>query len=263
MTSRRPDHFLFLGAALSLGLSSAATAQPAPAPAPAPDWTWPQKMKNPKAFPADFPAKKLAAVMKGFTRALGVRCPYCHVGEEGKPLSTFDFASDKNPNKDRAREMYRMLGDVNAHLEKITPSGDQRVNMWCHTCHAGRARPMTLEEELGESYRRSGITAALARYRELREKSFGRGGYDFGERSLAAFAQELAEKGDREAVIAVLRVNAEQFPRSDAAWVDLGDAYRAAGKKTLADIAFRKALELDPDNGAALERLDRLDGIKP
>ena len=33
-------------------------------------------------------------VMPGFTRALGVRCSYCHVGEEGESLSTYDFASD-------------------------------------------------------------------------------------------------------------------------------------------------------------------------
>jgi hypothetical protein len=29
----------------------------------------------------------------------------CHEGEEGKPPCTCDFASDENPNKDRAREM--------------------------------------------------------------------------------------------------------------------------------------------------------------
>ena len=53
----------------------------------------------------------------------------CHKGEEGKPLSTYDFASDDNPNKNRAREMYRMLGDISDHLKKIEPSGDKRVNM--------------------------------------------------------------------------------------------------------------------------------------
>ena len=66
--------------------------------------------------------------MRGFSRALGVRCQYCHVGEEGQPLSEFDFASDDNPNKDRAREMLRMLGTVNDHLDKIERSGDQAVH---------------------------------------------------------------------------------------------------------------------------------------
>jgi len=50
--------------------------------------------------------------------------------------------------------MYRMLGDISDHWKKIEPSGDKRVNMWCHTCHHGRPRPMTLDEELGEQYRK-------------------------------------------------------------------------------------------------------------
>ena len=45
--------------------------------------------------------ERLRPVMMGFTRALGVRCNHCHVGEDGQPLSTFDFVSDENPNKVR------------------------------------------------------------------------------------------------------------------------------------------------------------------
>src|SRR5580692_13151166 len=71
-------------------------------------WSWPEKPKNLQVLPKDWPGSRLQPVMIGFTRALGVRCSYCHVGEEGKPLSTFDFASDDNPNKNRAREMLRM-----------------------------------------------------------------------------------------------------------------------------------------------------------
>ena len=115
--------------------------------------------------------------MIGFTRALGVRCSYCHKGEEGKPLSAYDFASDDNPNKNRAREMYRMLGDINDHLKKIEPSGDKRGNMWCHTCHHGRPRPMTLDEELGEQYRKKGLQAALDDYAGESPVAFG---IDFG-----------------------------------------------------------------------------------
>jgi tetratricopeptide (TPR) repeat protein len=223
------------------------------------NWKWPEKMKNPKAFPEDFPATKLSAVMKGFTRALGVRCTYCHVGEEGKPLGTYDFASDANPNKDRAREMYRMLGDINGHLKKITPSGDRRVNMWCHTCHAGRPRPVTLEEDLGETYRKSGPSAAVARYRDLREKFYGRAGYDFGERSLSAFASDFMEKGDTTGAIAMFDLNAEQFPRSAKNWENLGDACGAAGKKELAAFYYRKSVELDGGNAAAAEKLRKLE----
>jgi tetratricopeptide (TPR) repeat protein len=226
-------------------------------------WSWPEKPKNLQVLPRDFSGQRLRPVMIGFTRALGVRCSYCHVGEEGKPLSTYDFASDQNPNKGRAREMYRMLGDIEEHLKKIQPSGDKRVNMWCHTCHQGRARPMTLEEDLGETYRRSGITAALARYHDLRERYYGRGGYDFGELSLGAFAQELIAGGDRDGAIAALRLDASEHPQSGSVWGSLADAYLATDNRMLAEIYYRKSLEVDPSNTNALQKLRELGKKQP
>ena len=109
-------------------------------------WTWPEKPSNLQVLPKDWPGSRLAPVMTYFTRALGVRCSYCHKGEEAKPLFTYDFPSDENANKNRAREMIRMLGSINDHLKKIEPSGSKRVNMSCETCHHGRPRPTTLEE---------------------------------------------------------------------------------------------------------------------
>jgi len=106
-------------------------------------WSWPEKPKNLQVLPSDWPGSRLSPVMRGFTNALGVRCSYCHVGEEGKPLSTYDFVSDAKPTKNTAREMLRMLSDINNHLKKIEPSGT-RVNMWCQTCHRGRPRPTTI-----------------------------------------------------------------------------------------------------------------------
>src|SRR5215475_2725501 len=70
----------------------------------------PQKLENLKVFPKDIPVRALLDTMGGFTRALGVRCNYCHVGEEGKPLSSYDFKSDEKPEKTKAREMLRMVG---------------------------------------------------------------------------------------------------------------------------------------------------------
>jgi len=133
------------------------------------------------------------------------------------------------------------------------------VNMWCHTCHGGRPRPLTLEEDLGETYRKSGSAAAIARYRDLREKQYGRGGYDFGERSLSAFGNELLEKGDAAGAIAMFDLNAEQYPRSARTWENLGDACGAAGKKELAAFYYRKSIDLDGGNAAAVEKLRKLE----
>jgi tetratricopeptide (TPR) repeat protein len=199
--------------------------------------------------------------MVGFTRALGVRCTYCHKGEEGKPLSTYDFAADENPNKDRAREMLRMLGDINEHLKKIQPSGDQRVNMWCDTCHRGRPRPMTLEEELGEQYRKKGIQPALDYYAELKKKYYGRGPYDFGERSLNAFGYQLLEK-DVPAAIQVLALNAETFPQSGNVWDSLAEAYLKAGDVKKAKENYEKSLTFDPTNENAKAALQKIGEAK-
>jgi tetratricopeptide (TPR) repeat protein len=221
-------------------------------------WSWPEKPKNLQVLPKDWPGKRLQPVMIGFTRALGVRCSYCHKGEEGKPLTTFDFASDENPNKDRAREMYRMLGDITDHLKKIKPSGDQRVNMWCDTCHHGRPRPMTLGEELGEQYRAKGIQAALDDYAALRKKFYGRAAFDFGEGSLNSFGYDLLEKKDAAGAVQVFKLNVETFPESGNAWDSLAEAYMKAGDPKNAQLNYEKSLTLDPTNQNAKDMLKKM-----
>ena len=226
-------------------------------------WSWPEKSKNLKVLPEDLPGDKLRPIMVGFVRSLGVRCSYCHKGEEGKPLSTYDFASDENPNKDRAREMYRMLGDINAHLKKIQPSGDQRVNMWCATCHHGRPRPMTLEEELEEQYRTKGFKAALDDYADLKKRFYGRNAYDFGEDSLNNFGYYLLEKKENAGAIQVLKLNAETFPESSNVWDSLAEAYMKSGDTKKAQEYYEKALTLDPQNQDAKEMLKKLQEPQP
>jgi tetratricopeptide (TPR) repeat protein len=221
-------------------------------------WTWPEKPKNLQVLPKDWPGSRLRPVMVGFTRALGVRCSYCHKGEEGKPLSTYDFASDDNPNKNRAREMLRMLNVIEEHLKKIEPSGDKRVNMWCHTCHHGRPRPMTLDEELSEQYRKKGLQAALDDYADLKKKYYGRAAFDFGEGSLNVFGYTLLEGNDAAGAIQVFKLNAETFPDSSNVWGSLAEGYLKAGDLKKAQENYEKALGLDPANQSAKEALKKI-----
>jgi tetratricopeptide (TPR) repeat protein len=221
-------------------------------------WSWPEKPANLQVLPKEWPGSRLRPVMRGFTRALGVRCSYCHVGEEGKPLGSYDFASDANPNKNRAREMLRMLGSINDHLKNLEPSGDKRVNMWCHTCHSGRPRPMTLEEELGEKYRMKGLETALVHYRELKKKYYGRGAYDFGENSLNSFGYELLRNNDTAGAIAAFNLNTEEFPESANVWDSLAEAYMKSGDMKLAEKYYEKSLALDPKNQNAKDMLKKI-----
>jgi len=236
---------------------STASAQPGGAE---PAWSWPEKAKNLKVLPAETPPTKLRAVMLGFTRALGVDCAHCHVGEKGKPLATYDFPSDANPKKDVARGMLRMLGSINDQLRDIQPAKVDRVNMWCHTCHRGRPRPMTLAEELGKVYATAGADSAVARYRGLREQFYGAGAYDFREPTLNEVGYVALGKRDAQGAVALFRLNVENFPESGNVYDSLGEAYLVAGDTVQAIASYEKSLQLAPRNENAVHVLAKLRG---
>ena len=122
---------------------SVAVAQDLPPPSAAlqPQFAVPP-FKNLKVFPKDISRAELLGNMKFFAQSLGVRCTYCHVGEEGKPLSTYDFASDAKDHKTIARDMIRLADHINQeHLPKILTDPEAKVS--CYTCHRGSTKPLT------------------------------------------------------------------------------------------------------------------------
>lgn len=222
-------------------------------------WQWPERAEDLQVLPPDTGPDELRNTMFGFTRALGVRCSHCHLGEEGQPLSTYDFVSTENPNKVRAREMLRMVRSIEEHLAEIESSGESPVAVSCGTCHSGRARPQPLLAVLHEAYREGGAEAALARHGELWERYYGRGAYDFGEGTLNSFGYRLllAEE-DVDGALAVFHRNAELFPESANVWDSLAEAYLRAGRHAQAEVFYRKSLELDPGNDNAVAKLEEL-----
>jgi hypothetical protein len=102
----------------------------------------PQKFSNLQVYPPDTTPAALIAAMKGFTRALGVRCQFCHIGEEGMPLDKFDFVSDTNPSKQMARGMMRLAADINGRISKAVPDAVAKgYQVTCWTCHRGSQHP--------------------------------------------------------------------------------------------------------------------------
>ncbi|MEA3081597.1 MAG: hypothetical protein QOD54_1265 [Sphingomonadales bacterium] len=131
---------LALAAAAGLFGISVAAAQ-TPPPAAQPPFAVPP-FKNLKVLPKDIARADLQASMKFFSQSLGVRCTYCHVGTEGQPLSTFDFASDAKDHKKIARDMMRLTQHINTdHLPAIMGRPDAKVT--CFTCHRGATKPAT------------------------------------------------------------------------------------------------------------------------
>jgi len=115
----------------------------APAPAGA---VWPPEPSNLQIFPADVDVEALVETMKSVSRALGVRCQFCHIGEEGMPLADFDFASDENKHKRMARQMFEMVRVINQdHIQPLHDEfeGDEEpvTRVRCVTCHRGQQVP--------------------------------------------------------------------------------------------------------------------------
>ncbi len=116
-----------------MSVAAAQTNRQQPAPARA-------QFKNLKVLPRTISQADLTNTMKRFSQSLGVRCTHCHVGEEGKPLSTFDFASDKKVNKEIARDMIRLTQRLNSR--DLPAIGGLHIGqVTCYTCHRGAKEP--------------------------------------------------------------------------------------------------------------------------
>lgn len=223
----------------------------------------PQKLQNLKVFPKDIPVRALLDTMGSFTRALGVRCTYCHVGEEGQPLSTFDFASDEKPTKNKARTMLRMVGAINGeYLTKLENRRTPPVNVACMTCHRGVAVPRPIQQVVLMTYDSAGADSAIAAYRALRERYYGRASYDFGDVPLADVGAALRARGKNADALRFYTLDTELNPTSAFAFREMGQTQLASGDTAAAIRTFQKVLSMNPNDRQVKSILDRL-GAKP
>ncbi|MDP2955261.1 MAG: c-type cytochrome [Longimicrobiales bacterium] len=216
--------------------------------------------ENLQVLPKDMTRQQVNQVMRGFTAGLGVRCSACHVGEEGQPLNTYDFASDDKPMKLKAREMLRMSAAINdTYLAELPERREPNVRVTCITCHRGVTRPQPIESIVQQTMAEDGVDTALERYRQLRERHSGGFAYDFTDRPLVALSDALAE-GNADAAVRILELNLEFNPRSALSLFGLARIYDTAGDKDKAIDHFRRGLEIMPDNAQAQRRLKELTG---
>ena len=137
---RRISRILLAPVTIACGLLAPATA--------AAQWP-PQKLENIKVLPPDIALRPLVDTMAGFTRALGVRCTFCHVGTEGADLGTYNFISDSLSTKRTAREMMRMVLAINQEfVSKIPDRSTPPVVVTCASCHRGITQPRPLVASL-------------------------------------------------------------------------------------------------------------------
>ena len=87
-----------------------------------------QVYKNIQVFKG-IPASELEPTMAFISGSLGVKCNHCHVNP---------FAKDDKPTKQTARQMIRMVFDLN----KGSFNGAKAVS--CYTCHRGKPQPVSV-----------------------------------------------------------------------------------------------------------------------
>lgn len=197
--------------------------------------------------------------MRDFAIGLGVRCTYCHVGEEGKPLSTYKFAADDKVAKKKARVMLEMVNNINTKaLADLPERSNPAVQVRCITCHRGLAKPVLLQDVFAETAAARGTPAAIAKYADLKKQYFGSGAYDFRPGSLSALVERLAAQKKWDDAIEFAKLNVAEHPEADRAVVQLGDLYREKGDKAAAADAYKKALQINPRNEEATTKLGEL-----
>lgn len=221
-----------------------------------PTGKWPpDSLVNVRVIPKGTPVLQVAGSMRNIAFGLGVRCTFCHVGQDGAPLAQIDFVSDEKRNKLVAREMMRMVQEVNRRIDSLPARPAPTVAVTCATCHRGVNRPVPLANILVEAATASGADSAIRVYRSLRERHFGRDAYDFGEVSLNTAAFRTARAGKIEDALALLRLNEELFPRASALYITRGNIALMRADTASAAAAFREALRRDPASDEARGRL--------
>ena len=219
----------------------------------------PDSATNLQVLPDDIPMRQLIGTMQNFTRALGVRCTFCHVGQEGQPLTTYDFASDRKPEKETARRMLQMVGAINGeHLAKLASRSEPRVEVTCMTCHRGVSQPRPLQQVLLAKYDAGGIDSVETLYRSLRQRYYGAAAYDFGEVPLADVASALRARDRLDDAIRLHALNTEFSPTSGFAFRQAAEAYLAKRDTASAIARLEKALAINANDQQAKRMLDAL-----
>jgi tetratricopeptide (TPR) repeat protein len=195
-----------------------------------------------QAPPADFGAR-----MQTIAQALGVGCEHCHSAERG--------SGQPEPKKDIARAMIAMTRDINAKIDAA--AGPSATHVDCITCHRGVPIPKQLSEILNQTMKDHGVEAAVAQYKDLRTRYYGRAAYDFGDATIIGIAQPIATRKPDDA-LALLNAQLEFNPKSARTLEAIAYAYTRKFDDATAITYLEKALDIEPENGAIRGQLEQL-----
>jgi pimeloyl-ACP methyl ester carboxylesterase len=109
---------------------------------------------------------------------------------------------------------------------------------------------------LRKSIAEVGVTAAIARYREMRQRYPAE---YFREHVLNVLGYERLRAERAEEAVALFKLNVEMYPGGYNGYDSLGDGYLALGNREAAAASYKKALELNPDSRNTAQKLKKLE----
>lgn len=221
--------------------------------------------KNLQVLPKDMPRSEVIGVMRRFTTALGLRCNDCHVvTNPGQQPERLDPSLDDKELKKVARVMLRMTMDIDdKYLTETGRTFTPLTRVTCETCHHGTSKPRTLAAELLGALDAKDADSAVTRYRELRDKTYGRAMFDFGEATLPNIADDVMRAKRPDDAMKLLQLNLEFFPKSGLTYgaIAMGEVQR--GDTAAARATLQKGLEVSPGNPQLLRVQAVLSGERP
>ena len=172
--------------------------------------------QNLQVLPENISRSELTDIMLANLSGLGLPrranrgCLFCHVGSMDVPASEWDWASDENPMKLKARVMMGMVQEINGtHLSALASRSEPGIEVGCYTCHAGRTNPIPLSNVLIAEFESGGSDGLEALYRRLRARYYEADAYDFRVATLASVARQLFDMNEIEAAANVHELNIE------------------------------------------------------
>lgn len=217
----------------------------------------PDTLVNVQVFAKNTPRREVINTMRGFTQSLGVRCEFCHVPRAGGG-DELDFPKDTRQTKLIARQMMRMVAEINRRLDTLPgrAAGDPVVT--CRTCHRGVTLPQPIASIVAEADSEAGLDSATRAFKNLRDQYYGRDAYDFGETSLVQVAFRLAAGGKVDDALALLALNDTYYPSSAITATNRGNLLVMKGDTNAAVTAYRLALQRDSTSREARRALQMI-----
>jgi CubicO group peptidase (beta-lactamase class C family) len=115
----------------------------------------------------------------------------------------------------------------------------------------------SIAETLLKTVTEQDVVAAVKQYREL--KATQAANYDFNEGALNALGYQLLGAKKIKEAIEIFKLNVEAYPQAANPYDSLGEAYLQAGERALALQNYKKSVELNPQNVAAVQIIKNME----